>query len=133
MYETTTTETLTARGAAGRMLRQREEAPGSEAAIETAKKRKPAANATSCGTSKRPEEADEERLADAEAVERERHHLHEEEERAEDDVDDRRDVGPDGLAAEPDGDHAHELGDERDGQDTASITPCALRYSCIAL
>src|SRR3954452_20639532 len=53
-----------------------------------------------------PEEADEERLAHAEAVDRERHEHDEEEQRAEDDVREEREVDAHGAAGRVDREHA---------------------------
>src|SRR5580765_3117266 len=63
------------------------------------------------------EEADEERLAHGESVDRERDQHHEEEERAHHVVRARRKIDPDRLAAQPDGQHAHRLNTERDRED----------------
>src|SRR4029453_13690985 len=64
-----------------------------------------------------PEEADEERLAYREPVDRERDQHHEEEERPHDVVRPWREVDPDRLAAEPDGQDADRLHAERDEED----------------
>src|SRR5262245_60976993 len=64
-----------------------------------------------------PEEADEERLAHGEPVDRERDQHHEEEERPHHVIRPRREVDPDRLAAEPDGQHADRLHAERDEED----------------
>src|SRR3954454_24732714 len=56
-----------------------------------------------------PEEADEERLADADAVDGERHEHDEEEQRAEDDVREQRQIDADGLPGGVDRDDAREL------------------------
>src|SRR5512132_567066 len=64
-----------------------------------------------------PEEADEERLPHREPVDRERDQHHEEEERPHHVVRPRREVDPDRLAAEPDGQHANRLHAERDEED----------------
>src|SRR5215216_560686 len=68
-----------------------------------------------------PEEADEERLADGEPVERERHEHDEEEERAHHVVGAGREVDPHRLAAEPDRQHPGSLhaecDEEHDEQD----------------
>src|SRR4029453_17457732 len=63
------------------------------------------------------EEADEERLAHREPVDRERDQHHEEEERPHDVVRPWREVDPDCLAAEPDGQDADRLHAERDEED----------------
>src|SRR5829696_5497788 len=73
-----------------------------------------------------PEEADEERLAHGEAVDRERNEHDQEEERAHHVVGPRREVDPDGLPAEPDGEDAHSLQRDRDQQDddeNADVVP----------
>src|SRR3954447_4168904 len=64
-----------------------------------------------------PEEADEERLAHAEAVDRERHEHDEEEQRAEDDVREEREVDADGAAGRVDREHARQLQSDADGAD----------------
>ena len=63
-----------------------EHSPGSASRIVIRKNRKPHANASSGGDAELAEEADEERLAHAEAVDGERHEHDEEEQRAEHDV-----------------------------------------------
>ena len=79
-----------------------------------------------------PEEADEERLADAEAVDRERHEHHEEEERPEHDVRADPDLDPDGPAAGPDREDARDLGcqgdrgDDEHGRDVVAVAVDAL-------
>src|SRR5215203_828193 len=73
-----------------------------------------------------PQEADEERLAHGEAVDRERNQHDQEEERAHHVVGPRREVDPDGLPAEPDGEDAHRLQRDRDQQDddeNADVVP----------
>ena len=77
-------------------------APGSASAVVTRKKRKPAANAWSGRDADAAEEADEERLAHREPVERERDEQDEEEERPHHVVDPRAELDPDGLAGRPD-------------------------------
>src|SRR3954453_21553830 len=64
-----------------------------------------------------PEEADEERLADAQAVDRERDEHDEEEERPEDDVRQQREVDPDGPARRVDREDAHQLLRDAGGAD----------------
>src|SRR4029078_7612554 len=61
-----------------------------------------------------PEEADEERLAHREAVDRERDEQNEEEQRPHHVVDPRPPVDPDRLSGRPDGEHAHRLDRRRE-------------------
>src|SRR5437763_4578349 len=63
------------------------------------------------------EEADEERFADGDPVQRDRQQHDQEEERPHHVVDARRDVYADGLAAHPDREHAHYLYAERQRED----------------
>ena len=63
------------------------------------------------------QEADEERLADREAVDRERHEDDEEEQRAHHVVGTRRELDPDGTTGHPDREHAHRLHAERQQRD----------------
>ena len=70
---------------------------------------KPVANASSALDAEPAEEADEERLAHGEAVDRERHEHDEEEQRPEHDVGPDREVDPDRPARRPDRDDPREL------------------------
>src|SRR5579871_1595173 len=76
------------------------------------------------GHAELPEEADEERLAHADAVHRERHEHDEEEERPEHDVRQEREVDADGASRRVDREDAGELrrgGDQRDVEQRARI------------
>ena len=77
-------------------------APGSASATVTRKKRKPGRERLVGGDADAAEEADEERLAHGEAVERERDQQDEEEERAHHVVDARPELDPDRLPRRPD-------------------------------
>src|SRR5215204_5479827 len=70
------------------------------------------------------EEADEERLAHGEPVQRERDEQDEEEERPHDVVDERREIDPDRLGGGPDRQHANRLkreGEQEDRGEEAAV------------
>ena len=77
----------------------------------------PVANASSRVDAEAAEEADEERLADREAVDRERDEHDEEEQRAEHDVGPHREIDADGPGGGPDGHDPRRLEDGRDQRD----------------
>ena len=92
--------------------------PGSASTSVITKKRKPQANACVGVDAELAEEADEERLAHAEAVDRERHEHDEEEQRPEHDVRPHREVDPDRAARRLDrDDRASAAAATRDGAD----------------
>ena len=91
----------------------------------TRKKRKPGGERLVGVDADAAEEADEERLADREPVERERDEQHEEEERAHHVVDPRPELDPDGLRGGPDGEDAHRLDHGREDEDADQQTRVA--------
>ena len=112
---TTTTETssshpATGTGAPAETPSQRmTTSPGTASRSVIRKKRKPHANADVGADAEPGEEADEERLAHAEPVDRERHQHHEEEQRPEHDVRERRELDPDRASRGPDREDPREL------------------------
>src|SRR5438270_6640638 len=117
LYVTTTTETRESATEPAEALPPEQQRSRERQAERDGEEQEPGREGLVGAHAQPTEEADEERLAHGDPVDRERHQQDEEEQRAHHVVGPWREVDPDRLTREPDRQHAHRLHGERQRED----------------